>query len=113
MRRLLVVEDNQQMCRLHERVLGGIYDLVVGEDGREAVEILSGEHSFDLVVLDGELPGLNGPDVVRAVRGAGCATPVVAVHGGQCSFAGCGVQAEMLKPFNVVRLRTVVASLLG
>ena len=40
---------------------------VVGR-GDEALEILEKPHDYDLAILDWELPGLDGPDICRAVR---------------------------------------------
>jgi DNA-binding response OmpR family regulator len=67
-RRVLVVEDDpriSELVALHLR-LEGLTPITVG-DGEKALETARAE-SFDLVVLDLMLPGLDGLTVCRAIR---------------------------------------------
>nr|WP_321512049.1 response regulator transcription factor [uncultured Celeribacter sp.] len=75
--RIAVVEDNEALAqgiavRLRDR--GHAVDLL--HNGREANEFLSQEGA-DLVVLDLNLPGMDGIDVLRALRRRGDGTPVI------------------------------------
>ena len=68
MNRILLIDDDRELCRL-------LVDYLKGEDlwveavheGRAALE-LSGRDAFDLIVLDIMLPGLSGIDVLRKIR---------------------------------------------
>lgn len=81
MPRLLVVEDNDP---LREAVCEGLrgegFEVVEAADGGAAWEIVQ-RGSFDLVVLDGELPRLDGRQVLVLMRARGWATPVLLVSG--------------------------------
>ncbi|WGW04129.1 response regulator transcription factor [Tropicibacter oceani] len=75
--RIAIVEDNEALAngiayRLRDR--GHAVDIL--HDGRDADEFLSQEGA-DLVVLDLNLPGLDGLEVLRAMRRRGDSTPVI------------------------------------
>src|SRR5512135_3497236 len=66
--RVLVVEDEtniRDLVSLHLGLEG--FDCVGVGDGREALSRATGE-SFDLIVLDLMIPGLDGITVCRAIR---------------------------------------------
>src|SRR5690242_13357704 len=65
---ILVVDDNELnrdalscLLRLHQ------YEVASAADGQEALSLIN-TRSFDLVVLDIEMPGLNGLEVLTEVR---------------------------------------------
>ncbi|CRL10107.1 Transcriptional regulatory protein tctD [Phaeobacter italicus] len=75
--RIAVIEDNEALAqgiafRLRDR--GHAVDLL--HDGHEADAFLSREGA-DLVVLDLNLPGMDGIDILRALRRRGDGTPVI------------------------------------
>jgi two-component system phosphate regulon response regulator PhoB len=67
-RRILVVEDNQDLLELvayHLEAQGYVvYRAMTGENG----VALASSHSPDLIILDVMLPGINGLDVFRKLR---------------------------------------------
>jgi two-component system OmpR family response regulator len=75
--RVLVVEDEVRMAALLRRGLSEEgYAVDVAGDGPEAVWRAT-EFSYDAVVLDVLLPGLDGFEVCRRLRAGGCWVPVV------------------------------------
>jgi two-component system chemotaxis response regulator CheY len=44
------------------------HDVIEASDGTEAVQV-AGKHKFDLVITDVNMPGMNGIDLVRTLRG--------------------------------------------
>jgi DNA-binding response OmpR family regulator len=75
--RVLIVEDEVKM---RESVAEGFglegWSVEMAGDGQKAVELMD-VHSFDLVVLDWNMPGLDGLDVLRHLRSRGTTTPVL------------------------------------
>jgi DNA-binding response OmpR family regulator len=70
MPKVLVVEDELAVREVVERALSreGIETAAVG-DGEAALQRLQGSETFDLVVLDVMLPGMDGISVCRELRG--------------------------------------------
>jgi CheY-like chemotaxis protein len=67
--RALVVEDNPVNQRVVQLMLSrfGI-DTEVADNGRIAAEALAGDHGFDLVFMDMQMPVLNGQQATREIR---------------------------------------------
>lgn len=77
--RLLLVEDNQLNVEFFSAVLEAEgHQLTIERDGVRGRERALAE-SFDLILLDIQLPGLNGNDLCRDLRVAGLTTPILAV----------------------------------
>ena len=75
--RVLIVEDDPTMQRvLKDNFEFRGYEVRVAPDGRQALDLVSTFHP-DLIVLDIMLPGVNGFDVCRRIRGEGLATPII------------------------------------
>src|SRR6516165_10594770 len=69
MSRVLVVDDEPQILRalaINLRARG--YEVDLAPDGEQALQ-LAGHHHPDVVVLDLGLPGIDGVDVIRGLRG--------------------------------------------
>jgi len=67
--RVLIAEDDADARYLLEELLTRWgYDVVVAGDGQEAWEILNGEDSPRLAILDWMMPGMDGIDICRRLR---------------------------------------------
>ena len=74
---ILVVEDEARISTFVEKGLTAAgYTTTVVTDGRSALDYLA-TGSFDLVLLDVGLPGLDGFEVLRRFRAGGATTPVI------------------------------------
>ena len=70
--RVLVAEDNPIFLTMLGNILGKWgYEAVTARDGEEAWKILQSEDSPRLAILDWMMPGLDGVEVCRRVRGSG------------------------------------------
>lgn len=69
--KILVIEDNLTAAFVMRNLLArmGHEEPVEVHDGTKAMRLLE-ERSFDLVFVDWVLPGVAGPDIVRAMRGS-------------------------------------------
>jgi DNA-binding response OmpR family regulator len=66
--RVLVVEDNEQICSLiHIMLSRRGYEVIDVRDGQAA--IANASDNIDVVLLDLGLPGMNGLEVCRRLRG--------------------------------------------
>jgi PAS domain S-box-containing protein len=82
--RILVADDNQanrRLIGLHLRRAGA--DVVMASDGQEALdrtsEAIEERRPFDAVIIDMQMPVVDGYDAVRELRARGFTKPIVAV----------------------------------
>lgn len=75
--RILIVEDDENISKMLAATLSiGDYEYDRCADGEEAVQtIING--TYDLILLDVMLPGMDGFAVLRALRQQGVSTPVL------------------------------------
>ena len=67
--RALVIDDSRAMRTILRGILTGLeFDVVEAADGRQAVDILSEDHDFDLALVDWNLPEMSGLEIVTEVR---------------------------------------------
>ncbi|MFQ5408035.1 MAG: response regulator transcription factor [Anaerolineales bacterium] len=67
--RVLLIEDDQRLTRLIERVLSDEHHAVdVAHDGDTGLE-LARRGTYDVAIIDWMLPGRDGPAICRAIRG--------------------------------------------
>jgi CheY-like chemotaxis protein len=94
----------------------------VVRDGRQALECIKRDN-YDVVLMDIQMPYLNGLEAVDAIRGgqAGmdkAGIPVVALtsyamSGDEDRFIQAGMDAYLSKPLDVDALRHVLSDVLG
>ncbi len=69
MRHALIVDDSRAIRMIIGRVLRGLgFEIAEAGNGREALVHLGGGASFDLAMVDWNMPEMNGLEFVRAVR---------------------------------------------
>lgn len=81
--RVLIVDDESLVRRSTQRYLRSRgYDVVSAATGAEGVEVFSADHAaLDAVLLDLNLPGMSGEDVLRSMRRTNPSVPVVVYSG--------------------------------
>jgi two-component system OmpR family response regulator len=113
---ILIVEDDPVLADGLTRALRHAgYAVDMAHDGKLADDLLS-VHSFDLVVLDLGLPGLDGLEVLRRLRRRPASAPVLiltARDGVEDRVTGLDLGADdyMVKPFNLNEFEARVRAL--
>jgi signal transduction histidine kinase len=118
--RVLVCEDNPVNQRVLLAMLARLgHETTVASDGLAAWEVLQNQ-SFDLLLTDIEMPGLDGLELARRVRAreaeraGGSRLPIVGAtaHVGaeeQHRLLGAGMDAHLGKPFTLSDLTAALA----
>jgi CheY-like chemotaxis protein len=111
--KVLVAEDAPANQALIETVLKRMgLEVTLAEDGLKAVE-LAANNTFDLILMDMQMPNMNGYEATARLRKLGIRTPIVAVTARamkgddvECIRAGC--DDYLSKPINRDLLATLI-----
>jgi len=68
-KKILIVDDNQSSIEIFQEILSDDYDLQMATTGEEALKIAT-DFRPDLILLDILLPGIDGYEVCRRLRGS-------------------------------------------
>lgn len=113
--KILLAEDSRTLRQAQRQQLDaiGLNDVVEAEDGRRALECFR-HHRFDLVLTDLHMPGLNGLELVEAIRAIDREVPIIMVtHESERSLVvsaiRSGINDYLVKPYSADALREKVA----
>ena len=114
---LLIAEDNESNYMLFESILISHYKLIHAWDGVEAVELFN-EHNPQLVIMDINMPRMDGYEATREIRKKSTTVPIIAVTA--YAFASDkerimenGFNSYVSKPINAKKLDEELKSALG
>jgi two-component system cell cycle response regulator DivK len=117
---VLIVEDNEKNMKLFRDVLDASgYRTLEATTGEDAVE-LAVAHVPDLVLMDVQLPGIDGVEALARLRGDDrtASIPVLALtaqamHGDRDRFLAAGFDGYVSKPVNFLELLVIVKEHVG
>lgn len=115
--RILIVDDEAPIRKLLRTALSS-QSYVVSEaaDGKTALE-LAARNSFDIIMLDLGMPGMDGFEVLSSLRRAGSTVPVIVLsvradEAGKVKALDLGADDYVTKPFGMdellARIRTAL-----
>lgn len=120
--KVLVVDDDLYMRKVVRTLLAaiGVRTIYEASDGRAGLDAIRA-HAPDLVIVDWEMPGMDGAQFVRTVRAPGTFplpdVPIIMLsgHGERwrvIEAAGVGAHEYLLKPVSAKALRDRIAAIL-
>ncbi len=113
-RTALVVDDDPAILRLLKLVLESDgMKICAAVNGQDALEKLD-QCQPDVIVLDIEMPVMDGPTFLHTIRNEGCAVPVLVISArGAAAPKGLQADAYLAKPFAPDQLATQVRRLVA
>ena len=115
--RVLIVDDDEAVLNILNKVVksNGISAVLVSS-GEEALKKIS-EERFDLILLDINMHGINGFEVIEQLRNDKNTTPIIVVSGRKDDFdtlycLDIGADDYVTKPFNPITLGAKVKALI-
>jgi signal transduction histidine kinase/CheY-like chemotaxis protein len=115
-RAVLVVDDNDLNRLLGQRLLERDgHSVQVARDGEEALAMIA-RRMPDVVLMDLQMPGLDGLQTMREIRRRGLAVPVIAltanaVNGDRERCLAAGMSGYLTKPLDLPDLRAALCGL--
>lgn len=117
MAKILIVEDDVSLQRMINDWLAlEHYKLEMTGDGKDAIEMLK-VYQYDVIILDWQLPGMSGIEVIREFRSRGGKTPCLMLTGKSAipdkeEGFDSGVDDYLTKPFHMKELSARLRALL-
>ena len=113
---LIVDDDEAVQTMLYKVIRSNALDAHTASSGEQALQMVSAKQ-YDLILLDVNMRGMDGFDVVRALRERGVKTPIIIVSGRQEDYdtlygLDIGADDYVTKPFNPVVLGAKVKALI-
>ena len=114
--KILVVEDNKINQIVTKKILeSNNFKCTILEDGYAAIELLDKEN-FDVILMDINMPIINGFDTTKLIRKKGITTPVIALTAFDKQeiteqALSCGMNDIIIKPFEQGKLFQVINNL--
>ncbi|MES1242507.1 MAG: response regulator [Acidobacteriota bacterium] len=116
-RKILVVDDSKLMHKMYEVMLRQ-YPLVYASDGRQALDRLREHSDIDLVLLDINMPNMNGLEFLAELRADsgrdGVSVIIISTEGREEDTARgmeAGATAYIKKPFRNEEILDVISRL--
>lgn len=116
-KRILIVDDERNVRLMYRSVLEGTYSVDEAESGAKALDRFV-QHAYDLAVLDLQMPGMSGLELLEKMNGLNVKTPVVIITAfGDVPNAVYAMKLGAIdflqKPLTPDQLRTVVKDILA
>ncbi|WP_298308062.1 response regulator [Flavobacterium sp.] len=114
--KILVVEDNKINQIVTKKILeSNNFKCTILDDGYAAIELLDNEN-FDVILMDINMPIINGFDTTKLIRKKGITTPVIALTAFDKQeiteqALSCGMNDIIIKPFEQGKLFQVINNL--
>ncbi|MBQ7174076.1 MAG: response regulator transcription factor [Lachnospiraceae bacterium] len=115
--KVLIVDDDKSVIDILYKVIrsNGI-EADLAHSGEEAL-VMAGSSSYDLILLDINMHGIDGFEVIRTLRERGYTTPIIVVSGRKEDYdmifgLDIGADDYITKPFNPVTLGAKVKAML-
>ena len=117
MKKILLVEDVDMNIDLLTQLLEDEYELAVAKDGLQAIELFDTFHP-DLILMDINLPIMDGYEVVAQIRPMNTSIPIIgvsahAMQGDAEKAVSRGFTDYLTKPINEDLLFTKIQQHIG
>ncbi|MFH2093191.1 MAG: response regulator [Pseudomonadota bacterium] len=107
---ILIAEDNLVNQKVLEKLLNKMgHSVCIAANGIEAVQAV-GQQTFDLILMDGSMPEMDGFEATKRIRSSGNCIPIIAVtahamQGDRQDFIDAGMDDYVSKPIDAKILR--------
>lgn len=113
---LIVDDDEAVQTMLYKVIRSNSLEAHIASSGEQALQMVKAKQ-YDLILLDVNMRGMDGFEVIRTLRGQGVKIPIIIVSGRQEDYdtlygLDIGADDYVTKPFNPVVLGAKVKALI-
>lgn len=114
---VLIVDDDQAVLTMLRKVVkSNALEAVTASGAEQALELMA-QRSYALILMDVNMPGLDGFQAVQAIRAKGVKTPIIIISGRKEDYdtiygLDIGADDYVTKPFNPVTLGAKIKALI-
>ncbi|XP_073012723.1 two-component response regulator 24-like [Typha latifolia] len=115
--RALIVDDNRIERMMHTVLLRRFQvETTEAENGKDAVDHLVEGKTFDIILMDKDMPVMDGPEATRILRAMGFRAKIVGITAddsaeGKKAFMEAGLDEFLIKPLTVTKLTPLIQDL--
>lgn len=116
--RILIVEDESAIRDIMKKILSMYFECIISKagSGRQALEFLKKE-AFDLILLDINMPGISGMDILKKTKETYPETDIIVISGWDSQSIASealekGAFDYIPKPLNVTVIHDKVCEIL-
>ena len=110
-KKLLIIDDEPAICRILNQYFSEIFEVVIKTNGLEALQWLEAGNHPDAIVVDYQMPLMDGPALLQEVRARPLHrhTVLIMLSGSDLSSSKIqclrlGADDYLVKPFNLEEL---------
>jgi CheY-like chemotaxis protein len=113
---ILMVDDNETIRRIQAAIVEkGGHHVRTASGGREALQLIK-QQLFDVIMMDMQMPDMDGITTAREIRAQGVNTPIIAVTGNneltdQQACQAAGMNRFLTKPITLNSVQAVFHSI--
>ncbi|KAJ1387223.1 Signal transduction response regulator, receiver domain [Sesbania bispinosa] len=110
----LVVDDDTMVRMVHGKMLNSVgVKIQVVENGKEAIDIHHSGQSFDLILMDMDMPIMNGIEATKELRSMGIHSMIAGVSANcveahKRAFMEAGLDDHLEKPLTIAKLTSII-----
>lgn len=112
---ILVIEDDKYLCLLLKRILSKTYNVIISEDGIDALIWLTDGNTADAIIMDLKMPSIDGLELLEYIKTIGFLKdiPVIILSGysdpeSRGKSVELGAEAYLSKPFEPQLLKEII-----
>ncbi|KAJ4776325.1 hypothetical protein LUZ62_060582 [Rhynchospora pubera] len=111
--KVLIVDDDVVTRRIYRTMLLRFgFEITEAGDGKSAVNQFLTGNEYDLILMDNDMPGMNGVEATRTLRGMGILAKIIAITADDANsrgaFLDAGADEFLLKPVNFTMLTVIL-----
>jgi two-component system, cell cycle response regulator DivK len=109
-KKILIAEDNEINYRLIEEYLNNeTLEIIWAKNGREAIDLYLENKDIDIILMDIQMPVMNGIDAAKEIKKIDSNIPIIAISAyNEISLIETDIDAYIQKPFLPDKLFVVI-----